>query len=284
MARKNATRDHVARIIDTLNATHSYDAPSAEDRADTLARITSHIDDPRYRARIIATWGMDTASEPSRYAYAHTFGRMLATVRAIMRIDPDRINDVDARDWYSHMAPSFVRSIVASHGACCHVTYDRIAAIVAIFSSTCEWSANMRATEDIVNAWHDGMRGTSLPAVTRNYACVLKAETILSGSYDGDVIDTIVMVRDSRGRIIPDHQLSHKTRTFYRNIRGEYDHATIDVWMVRALFGSADHQYRPEGWHYRMMEDVIITLAGEYNLTPASMQAILWTIIRGSAH
>jgi hypothetical protein len=162
--------------------------------------------------------------------------------------------------------------------ACRYATdYERVAAIVAIFSAMSEWRKNIVAADRFLAAYViDGKRGRELPAVVMNSTMLRKAERIMTA--DPSEFENII-AKDG-----PDNSRSWKTLCFYRNLIGETDRVTIDVWMWRAMSDDASSLYRPEGWHYMMCESVIMSLAEEYNITGPEMQAILWVMVRGDAH
>jgi hypothetical protein len=71
-----------------------------------------------------------------------------------------------------------------------------------------------------------------------------------------------------------------KTHNFARNIAGDMDAVTVDIWMCRAAeIGRDDPTIR----QYRAIADAVRTLAAEYNMTPATMQALIWIVERGRA-
>ena len=71
-----------------------------------------------------------------------------------------------------------------------------------------------------------------------------------------------------------------KLRAFARNIIGDPDAVTIDVWMARAAKLSGEV---PTAKEYRTCEAAIHAAARKYNLTPATAQAVVWVIQRGAA-
>lgn len=175
----------------------------------------------------------------------------------------------DGYDWYKSYAPSIINDIATRYG----VSYESVAACMAVLSSTNGWDKNVVATERIISAFVNGARGTELPAVSRNYECVRKCERILMGD---DPEDTIVKRAAS-------HVQSWKTLCFYWNLCGMTDRVTVDVWMWRILSADDTTQYRPEGWHYMMCESVLLSVAEEYGIDGPALQAIVWIVIRGAA-
>ena len=71
------------------------------------------------------------------------------------------------------------------------------------------------------------------------------------------------------------HLKGPKVRAFAANLTGDESQVTIDVWMLAA----AGVKYANIG-NRRAIERSIRAIAEENNLTPAQVQAIIWTTIR----
>jgi len=71
-----------------------------------------------------------------------------------------------------------------------------------------------------------------------------------------------------------------KTNAFARAIAGDTDAVVIDVWMCRAAMLDTDS---PNVGQYRMLSDAIRIVAREFGLTPRTVQALIWIIVRGGA-
>jgi hypothetical protein len=73
-----------------------------------------------------------------------------------------------------------------------------------------------------------------------------------------------------------------KTNAFARAIAGDRDAVVVDVWMCRAAGLGKD---APNATEYRAIADAIRTLAGTgaVCMAPATLQALLWIIVRGKA-
>ena len=70
-----------------------------------------------------------------------------------------------------------------------------------------------------------------------------------------------------------------KTNAFARAIAGDVDAVVIDVWMARAA-GVKDS---PSKGEYTMCADAVRTIAAETGLSPRTVQALIWIVVRGGA-
>jgi hypothetical protein len=73
-----------------------------------------------------------------------------------------------------------------------------------------------------------------------------------------------------------------KTNAFARAIAGDPNAVVVDVWMCRAAGLGKD---APNATEYRAIADAIRAIAGTatVNMAPATLQALLWIIVRGKA-
>lgn len=71
-----------------------------------------------------------------------------------------------------------------------------------------------------------------------------------------------------------------KTNAFARNIAGDKDAVTIDVWMIRAA--GMDAAKGVNDTEYRILAEVVKELAADRNMYPATAQALIWIIVRGN--
>lgn len=72
-----------------------------------------------------------------------------------------------------------------------------------------------------------------------------------------------------------------KTNAFAKAIAGNEDAVVIDVWMLRAL---GIEKKTPSQSQYAEMAKAVTTVATKHGMTPRAMQALIWIVVRGSAH
>jgi hypothetical protein len=137
---------------------------------------------------------------------------------------------------------------------------DVAAAVIAVLSPTNKWSRNVADAESII-AWHASGRIGHRPTCCTYGANVAKAERIL----DGDM-----------GALS-----GPKVEAFAANIRGDHEFVTLDIWACRAAVKRDTPGRKAER---AAIVAAYKTVAREYGYTPAAFQAVIWTIVRGSAH
>jgi hypothetical protein len=72
-----------------------------------------------------------------------------------------------------------------------------------------------------------------------------------------------------------------KTNAFARNIAGDTNAVTIDVWMIRAAgFDAAKGVNKSE---YNLLADCVRDVAAAFGIAPSVMQALIWIVARGDA-
>lgn len=71
-----------------------------------------------------------------------------------------------------------------------------------------------------------------------------------------------------------------KTNSFARNIAGDENAVTIDIWMLRSAGLTKDS---PNKTDYTQLSQAIEKIAQETAMTPRTVQALVWIVYRGSA-
>jgi hypothetical protein len=71
-----------------------------------------------------------------------------------------------------------------------------------------------------------------------------------------------------------------KTNAFAKAIAGNEDAVVIDVWMLRAV---GIEKKSPSQSLYNELAKAVTATATMYGMTPRSMQALIWIIVRGNA-
>lgn len=71
-----------------------------------------------------------------------------------------------------------------------------------------------------------------------------------------------------------------KTNAFAKAIAGDENAVVIDVWMLRAV---GIEKKSPNQSLYNELAKAVTATATMYGMTPRSMQALIWIIVRGNA-
>ena len=71
-----------------------------------------------------------------------------------------------------------------------------------------------------------------------------------------------------------------KTNAFARAIAGDQNAVVVDVWMMRAAAIDKDS---PNKTQYAEVSQAVRDVAKSRGMTPRTMQALLWILVRGSA-
>lgn len=72
----------------------------------------------------------------------------------------------------------------------------------------------------------------------------------------------------------------HKTRNFARNIAGDMNGVTIDVWMCKAI--AIEQKWLTRVGLYEALADIFREVANEVNISAAQLQAIVWVVTKGN--
>lgn len=154
--------------------------------------------------------------------------------------------DIAARTWYDE-AHDIAKSMSNISG----LSIEKCASIIAAFSPRERWASNVKYAHQFIN-------GGTPPTLTNNINMAYAAMSLGFDALNG-----------------------RKTNAFARNIAGDANAVTIDVWMIRAA--GMDANKGVNDTEYRILAEVVKELAAERNLTPATAQALIWIIVRGDA-
>ena len=99
-----------------------------------------------------------------------------------------------------------------------------------------------------------------------------QAEAIIAGEHPSQVLNQSGS-KSARG--------VGKTTSFWRNLCGDLDPVTIDVWAARAAEGRDWRASQPTGRRYQRIERAYRTAARRRGVAPAVMQATVWIVERG---
>ena len=72
-----------------------------------------------------------------------------------------------------------------------------------------------------------------------------------------------------------------KVNAFYRNICGDYNGVTVDVWAARVA-EPYNHSFAGREAHYNVIADAYTNVAIELGTFPAFVQAVCWVAVRKS--
>lgn len=170
-------------------------------------------------------------------------------VRRLLALYADTPENVRAagREWYREGAAT-----VAAIGG--ELEHERAAAIVAALSPRVRWRTNVRMAARII-------AGAEVGGLPRNIA---KAEAIR----DGAEPETALGAR------------AFKVRAFWRNLAGDGDAVTVDVWAQRAATGRRDDAPPGTARQYDAIADAYRAAARIVGERPCDFQAIIWLSVR----
>jgi hypothetical protein len=134
--------------------------------------------------------------------------------------------------------------------------------VIAALSPRVQWSTNLSAAAAIIGA---AQRKESEPIVAGLPDNRAKAWRIANGEDPSLVLS------------------GPKVTAFFANITGDHNAVTVDVWAARAAEGESNKN-APTGKRYERIADAYReAAAAARNVSPRTMQAAVWTHIRGAA-
>lgn len=159
----------------------------------------------------------------------------------------------DGERWY-RMTGQTAAQLAAEHG-----TDPRtVAGMLAALSPRCQWPVTVKGARAMLEAAAAGRPEPIVAGIASNRA---KAWAIATGADPDAVLG------------------GPKVRAFYRNIAGDPDAVTVDVWAARAATG---RRIDGPGRQYEVIATAYQRAAARRNIEPRIMQAIVWCAIRGS--
>jgi hypothetical protein len=160
---------------------------------------------------------------------------------------------LEGKSWYDE-----ARAIVRNLATFSDFTEDQIASAMAQLSPRLRWKQNVDSIIMLVN---DG----ELPA----YVMTGPANRARRSLVAAEPFDTF-------------GKAAKKTRSFARNIVGDTNAVTVDVWAARVA-GIDESQLKLVGV-YEAVAHCYRLAAKRAGIDPQQMQAITWIVIRGSAN
>lgn len=162
---------------------------------------------------------------------------------------PDAI--ADGTDWYPRMT-----AIIAEHAERTGRDMLTVAAVYAATSINTPWKRNVVLATIALETGR-------LDSGTLGMVCD-KVNAVLSGID----VDTALV--------------GDKVRSFARNLAGDTDAVTVDRWAHRVATNGAESSV-PTGKRYATVAAAYRVAASMRNVDPATMQAVTWTVARGTA-
>lgn len=160
------------------------------------------------------------------------------------------------RQWYDR-AHAAAAQLAADYGT----TTEVAAGVIAALSPRCQWSANLVWAGQILAAVRAGRKSPPLVALGDNRR---KAWRIVTGERPADVL---------RGP---------KVTRFFRNITGDNQCVTVDMWA--ALVAEGERSPRaPDRKRYDDIESAYVLASHAAGVSPRDLQATVWCAARGGA-
>lgn len=145
---------------------------------------------------------------------------------------------------------------------------SRVCGVIAALSPRCQWATNLRWASAVMHAAFSGAECPSVHTLTMRRI----AWSIATGE-----------------QTPADALKGPKIARFYRNILGDENSVTCDVWACIAAEGPtspslpANGAKGPTGTRYATVEASYVRAAAIAGVTPATMQAVVWVQVRGRA-
>lgn len=197
-------------------------------------------------------------------------GYNVRTIRAnLVRVFESATDDniADGLEWYGE-ANSFARDLAQAT----NLDVVTVAAVIAAMSPRTRWEANKAAAQQFLK---DGTRYPGL--LVSNYE---RAKFVLNAGPENALASL---------QWIGGDESAPKIASFARNILGDTDRVTIDVWATRGALMSPrakevnlDNMLRRAGM-YEAIAAQYVWLAHRMGITAPQAQAIVWVALTGKA-
>lgn len=212
----------------------------------------------------------------------------------------------ESESWYDDTR-EYLDSIVERHP---EYTRDQIYAVTSAISPRFQWHMNIGVVEMIVmyhkagnrdtKSWRerDVTQGLSYFSVESSYTYDPKAERKFAALPD-TLLLCLEILDNPDEEYFSDPKSNHKRRSFYRNISGDEDHVTVDMWAIRAAMGEKVYNSgkidkkgncivpfdSPAPNTYNLFVEAYREAASRLReegieITPARLQAATWTSVK----
>jgi hypothetical protein len=158
--------------------------------------------------------------------------------------------------WYQ-VARDAAKEFAEKYG----VTYRCAAGVIAVLSPRQRWPQNKLDAQAILRAASSGSE--LMPTVSAYGSNARKAWRIAKGEQPTRVLG------------------GPKVNAFYRNICGDYNGVTVDVWAARVA-EPYNHHFAGREKDYAVIAEAYKTVADRLDTWPAFVQAVCWVTVRKS--
>jgi hypothetical protein len=139
------------------------------------------------------------------------------------------------------------------------VSYRCAAGVIAALSPRSKWDKNKADAKAVLRAATSGSE--VLPKVSAYGANLRKAWRIAKGESPASVLG------------------GPKVNAFYRNICGDYNGVTVDVWAARVA-EPYNHKFAGRDKDYATIAEAYASAADKLGTWPAFVQAVCWVTVR----
>jgi hypothetical protein len=150
-------------------------------------------------------------------------------------------------------------------------TTAQAAGVIAALSPRVRWDENVADADYLLSVLEDERDGLPVPdMVARRQSMRAFLDNVETACKVAGSDDPLAVLRGP------------KQRAFYRNIMGDADGVTVDVWATRAATRGALNHPRNAG-EYATIAAAYRRAARAVGVTPRDFQAAAWVAVRGAA-